>query len=90
VRGGTVLVYGMCDEDDRVSWSPYELFRRELTVKGSFAQLNCFERSLAMLRSGRVRTEGLITHRFGVDEYGAALEALADPTCLKAVVAPNG
>ena len=87
---GTVLVYGMCHEDDRVAWSPYEIFRRQLTIKGSFAQVNCFDRSLAMLRSGRVRGDGLITHRFDLPGYGAALEALrSDPTCLKAVVAPT-
>jgi D-arabinitol dehydrogenase (NADP+) len=86
---GTVFVYGMCDADDRVQWSPYDIFRRQLRVKGSFAQVNCFDRSLAMLRSRRVRTDGLITHRFALEEYGAALDALAsDPTCLKAVVAP--
>jgi D-arabinitol dehydrogenase (NADP+) len=73
---GTVLVYGMCHEADRVEWSPYEIFRRQLTVKGSFAQVNCFDRSLGMLRSGRIRSEGLITHRFGLDAYGDALEAV--------------
>jgi D-arabinitol dehydrogenase (NADP+) len=31
----------------------------------------------------------MITHRFGLAEYGAALEALrSDPTCLKVVVEP--
>ncbi|OIQ80942.1 2-deoxy-scyllo-inosamine dehydrogenase [mine drainage metagenome] len=86
---GTVLVYGMCDEADRVAWSPYEIFRRQLTIKGSFAQVNCFDRSLAMLRSGRIRVDGLITHRFRLDQYGEALAAVrSDPTCLKAVVVP--
>lgn len=85
---GTVFVYGMCDEQDRVFWSPYDIFRRQLTVKGSFAQVNCFERALALLRSGRVRAEGLITHRFGLDDYGSALEAVrSDPTSLKIVIA---
>lgn len=84
---GTVLVYGMADEDATVSWSPYEIFRRQLTIKGSFAQVNCFDRSLAYLRSGRVRAEGLITHRFGLEGFGDALEAVrSDPTCLKAVL----
>ena len=87
---GTVLVYGMCEESDRVSWSPYEIFRRQLTVKGSFAQVNCFERSLGMLRSGRIRSDGLITHRFGLNDFQGALDAVrSDPTCLKAVVAPT-
>jgi threonine dehydrogenase-like Zn-dependent dehydrogenase len=31
-----------------------------------------FDRSLAILRSGRVRTDALITHRFTSEEYDAA------------------
>lgn len=63
-EGGTLLVYGVTGEAETVAWSPYDIFRRELTVKGSFAQVNCFDHALAMLRSGRIRTDGLITHRF--------------------------
>ncbi|MBM6401867.1 zinc-dependent alcohol dehydrogenase family protein [Phycicoccus sonneratiae] len=87
---GTVFVYGMCDEDARIPLSPYDVFRRQLTVKGSFAQVDCMDRSLALLRSGRVRTEGLVTHRFGLDEYPLALETLrSDPTSLKVLVEPG-
>jgi D-arabinitol dehydrogenase (NADP+) len=84
--GGTVFVYGMADEDARVSWSPYEIFRRQLTVKGSFAQIDCFDRSLAYLRSGRVKTEGIVTDRFPLDAYKDALSALRRPTTLKAII----
>jgi D-arabinitol dehydrogenase (NADP+) len=87
---GTVFVYGMCDAEDTVQWKPYDIFRRQLCVKGSFAQVNCFDRSLAMLRSGRVRTGGLITHRFELEEYSEAIAAVSsDPACLKAVVSPR-
>lgn len=87
---GTVFVYGMCDEDARVAWSPYDIFRRQLTVKGSFAQVDCMDRALAWLRSGRVRTDGLITHRFPLSEYGAALDTLrSDPSSLKVVLEPG-
>lgn len=87
---GTIFVYGMCHPDRRVAWSPYDIFRRQLTVKGSFAQVNCMDRSLAMLRSGRIRTDGLITHRFALEQYADALAALSEPACLKAVVTPTG
>lgn len=87
---GTVFVYGMCDADDRVRWKPYDIFRRQLRVKGSFAQVDCLDRSLALLRSGRIRTDGLITHRFALEEYAEALAAVrTDPTCLKVVVTPR-
>jgi threonine dehydrogenase-like Zn-dependent dehydrogenase len=35
-----------------------------------------------------VVADGIITHRFGIDQYGAALQALRDPSCLKAVLTP--
>ena len=76
--GGTFMIYGMADEEARVPFSPYDIFRRELTIKGSFAQTHCFDRAIAYLRSGRVRTEGIVTHRFSLDSYGEALGALRD------------
>jgi D-arabinitol dehydrogenase (NADP+) len=87
--GGTVLFYGVTRPTDQISVSPYEIYRRELTIKGSFAQVNSFPRAIEYLRNGRVKTGGLITHRFGLDGFGAALDAVrSDPTCHKAIIEP--
>jgi D-arabinitol dehydrogenase (NADP+) len=87
--GGTVLIYGVTDQADRVAMSPYDIYRRELTIKGSFAQVLSFPRAVAMLRSGHVRTEGLITHRFRLADFASAISAVkGDPTVHKAVVIP--
>jgi D-arabinitol dehydrogenase (NADP+) len=87
--GGTLMVYGMASAEDRLAVSPYDVFRRQLTIKGSFAQTHCFDRAIALLRSGRVRTDGIVTHRFDLDGFGAALHALTDdPTCLKSAIVP--
>lgn len=88
-NGGTAVFYGVTDEAARVSISPYDVFRRELTIKGSFAEISSFPAAIAALRAGRARTDGLITHRFGLDDYGDALEALrSDRTAHKVVVTP--
>ena len=88
-NGGTAVFYGVADEADRVSISPYDVFRRELTVKGSFAEISSFPAAIAALRAGRARTDGLVTHRFPLEEYGSALEALrSDRTAHKVVVHP--
>jgi D-arabinitol dehydrogenase (NADP+) len=86
--GGTVFVYGMTDEADRLTVSPYEVFRRELVIKGSFSQAYSFDRALQALRTGRVATEGIVTHTFALDDYAGALAALQDRACVKAVVRP--
>ena len=87
--GGTVVVYGVTDPDERWSVSPFELFSREITVRGSFAQIDAFPAAIAALASGRVRTDGLITHRFALADHADALEALrSDPTAHKVVIDP--
>ncbi|MFP5282936.1 MAG: zinc-dependent alcohol dehydrogenase family protein [Actinomycetes bacterium] len=86
--GGTVFVYGMTPEAATWPVSPYEIFRRELTIRGSFAQQFSFDRALAALRSGQVHTEGLISRRFGLAEYGDALAAISDSAVVKSVIVP--
>ncbi|WP_375426130.1 zinc-dependent alcohol dehydrogenase family protein [uncultured Friedmanniella sp.] len=86
--GGTVFVYGMTPEATQWPVSPYDIFRRELTVKGSFAQQFSFDRALSALRTGRVSSEGLITRRFGLEQYADALAAVADSSVVKVVLVP--
>jgi D-arabinitol dehydrogenase (NADP+) len=44
-----------------------------------------------VLRSGGVRTDGILTHRFGLADFGSALEALrSDRTCFKSAILPDG
>jgi D-arabinitol dehydrogenase (NADP+) len=88
-NGGTVLVYGVTRNEDVVTFHPFDVFRREITIKGSFAEISSFGAAIAALRGGRARTDGIITHRFSLDDYGKALDALRhDPTVHKVVIVP--
>jgi threonine dehydrogenase-like Zn-dependent dehydrogenase len=90
-NGGTVLVYGVTRPDDRLSVSPFEMFRRDITIKGSYAEMTSFAAAIAAQRTGRVRTDGIITHRFPLEDYGKALDTLAsDTTAHKGVYQING
>lgn len=86
--GGTVFVYGMTPEATRWPVSPYDIFRRELTIKGSFAQQFSFDRALTALRTGRVDPTGLISRSYPLDAYGEALAAVADSATVKVVITP--
>ena len=86
--GGTVFVYGMTGEAVQWPVSPYDIFRRELVIKGSFAQQFSFDRALTALRTGRVDTTDLITRRFGLEQYGEALASITDSSVVKSVVVP--
>lgn len=88
-NGGTVLVYGLAGEDAVAAVRPYEIFARELTIKGSFAQYDCIGRALFALQSGAVSTEGMITDEVGLDRFDRALANLGDSAQIKTVVVPS-
>lgn len=88
-NGGTVMVYGVTRNEDVVSFHPFDVFRREITIKGSFAEITSFGAAIRALRSGRIRTEGILTHRFSLDDYDKALDAVAnDHSVHKVVIVP--
>ena len=86
--GGQVIVYGVYPEAARISWSPTEIFRRELTIKGSFAQTHCLDRALAYLESGQVKVDEVVTQTFPLSGYANALAALRGRQGIKNVVMP--
>ena len=87
--GGTIMVYGVVGPADQLSVSPYEIFKRELTILGSYAQVLNVGRAIRYLQHFQVPVERLVTHRFQLSEYGLALDALGSSVCIKAVLQPD-
>jgi D-arabinitol dehydrogenase (NADP+) len=41
-RGGTLVVYGVYANADRVSWAPSKIFGDEIRIIGSFSEVHMF------------------------------------------------
>ncbi len=88
-NGGRLVYYGVADEHARITLSPFDVFRRELTIMGSFTEVDSFPDALAAFRAGAIRMDGIITHRFPLGDYATALEALrTDRSAHKVVIEP--
>ena len=87
-QGGQMIVYGVYPEGAQINWSPFEIFKRELTIKGSFAQTHCFDRALLYLQSRKLRVDEIVTDEFALEDYGRALAALRERTGIKSAVLP--
>lgn len=87
---GRVLFFGVCPQNARISVSPYDLYKRELKVAGTFSLLGEMDAALRLLRSGRVQWESLVTHRLPLSGFP---EALADKSRggegLKTIIEPE-
>jgi L-iditol 2-dehydrogenase len=86
--GGTVMWVGVAPPEAEVSVKPYDVFRRELTIRGSYTNPYVMERSLALLASGRIDWQTIVTHRFplrrfedawGVHRTGEGLKVSVHP-----------
>lgn len=86
-RGGTVVLMGVAARETEVSIRPYELYERELTVRGSFIRRYEFQRALRLLE--RLSLESLVSDIFPLAELHAALDHVAAQRGLKTVVAPD-
>jgi L-iditol 2-dehydrogenase len=87
--GGRLCAYAPPEPGAPIAVDGAEVFLRELTVTASWsAGAADMRAALALLQAGAVRTDELITHRFPLEETGAALAAQRDGRALKAVVEP--
>ncbi|MDN3310188.1 alcohol dehydrogenase catalytic domain-containing protein [Microbacterium oryzae] len=85
--GGTVMPYGVADPGAVVGVRPYDLFLRDLTIVGSFAQTTSMPAAIAFLRSGAFDPRPLVTHEFPLEDWARAIDAVEnDRTVHKAVI----
>jgi len=75
-RGGRILLFGVAPSKAMVRFKPFELLSKELSILSSYTSLRNSEMALALIRSGRVRVERLISHTFSIDEFKRAVNLL--------------
>jgi L-iditol 2-dehydrogenase len=72
-RGGTLCVFAPTVPESTMQVSPKELFFSELRIIPSYSTSHLETReALELMRSGKLRAQGLITHRFRLDDTAEA------------------
>ncbi len=89
-RGGTYLQFGVADPSVRVEFSPYDVYRREITITGSMAVLNSFERAQSLLKCGAIDPAVFITDRFALDAFPEAVASFSSGRGLKTQIVVSG
>jgi 2-desacetyl-2-hydroxyethyl bacteriochlorophyllide A dehydrogenase len=75
-KGGKLLFFGVCPPDAMIEVNPFDVFRRELKIYGSFSLSGDFQDALELVRRGAIDVSSLITHRFPLDEFTTALQMM--------------
>jgi threonine dehydrogenase-like Zn-dependent dehydrogenase len=87
--GGTVLFFGVSPPEEEIAVKPFEVFHHELTIRGCYTNPFTDTRSLALLSSGRVLVEPLLSHTYPVAQVAEGLAAVRRGETVKAQVVPQ-
>jgi threonine dehydrogenase-like Zn-dependent dehydrogenase len=86
--GGTVLIFGVAPQEDEMMMRPYEIYRREIRIIGSFSTPRKHAAALSLLAGKRLRMDALITGRFDLRGVGDAMQALESGRAVKSLIVP--
>lgn len=75
-NGGRYLVFGVCGPHDKVEISPFEIYRRDLEIIGSFAIRRTYDRAFKLMERGAVNVKRLISEAMPVEELPRGLEMM--------------
>ena len=87
--GGTFQHFGVAPAEAVGKYSPFRIYRDEVSIVGSMAVLNSFGRAVEMFEAGALQPEQMISHSFTLDDYSAALEMFRTGQGRKLQIRPN-
>lgn len=85
--GGHVVLVGMGVDELALPLSRIQ--NSELVLTGVFRYANTWPAAIALVESGRVDLDRMVTGTFGLDRVAEALESTADPRTIKSIVTPG-
>jgi len=68
---------------------PFWIYNKEITIAGSMAVLQSFDRAGDLLASGVLKPDVMISHRFGLDDYMKAVDMFKNGIGRKMTIEPN-
>ncbi|MFL4496688.1 zinc-dependent alcohol dehydrogenase family protein [Streptomyces sp. VTCC 41912] len=88
-RGGTFQQFGVAPSAATAAFSPFRVYNDEITVVGSMAVLHSFGRAVDLMAKGVVDADTMITHRYPLDDFDAALRTFREGSGRKIQLHPQ-
>jgi len=83
VNGGSGLFFGVCPSDARIDLSPFDMFRRQLTLAGTHSLNHNIPRSLDVIAAIGPQIDHLVSHRLTLEEIAGHLATTPPENSLK-------
>ncbi len=89
-KKSTVMLFGLTAPADTISVKPFEIFKKEITLRASFINPYTQKRALSLIDGGKIDVEGMVYATASLDELPAILADGRRRALGKFVILPNG
>ena len=89
-KGATIVLFSVPKVDATFDLPLFDVYKKELTIKGSFVNPDTHERAVRLINSGKLDFTSIITHRFNLDQLPEAIAMQMSSESIKVVVCPHG
>ncbi len=89
--GGRVLMFGVSPQGKTATIEPFQVFRKGLSIFSTYTSRRNSLQALALIGSGRVRVDDLVSHRMPLEGLEAGIHKIEDrkENAMKVMVFPN-
>jgi len=88
-EGTRVLFFGVAPPDCEIAVRPFDIYRREIEIIGSFTNPFTHQPALRLLAGRRLDVARLISHRFPLERLPEAIEVAESGDAIKTLILPN-
>lgn len=81
--------FGVASGEAVAKYSPFNIYRNEISIVGSMAVLNSYGRAVEMFEAGAINATAMTSHSFTLDDYGTALDMFRRGQGRKLQIRPN-
>lgn len=85
-KGATIVLFSVPKPDAKFQLPLFDVYKKELTIKGSFVNPDTHQRAVALLNSGKLDFTEIITHRFGLGQLADAIAMQMSSASIKVIV----
>lgn len=86
--GGYFQHFGVAATDAIAKYSPFRVYRDEITIVGTMASLSSFDRAVPLLEDNALVADAMLSHYFTLDDYPKAMEMFRAGTGRKLQIRP--
>ncbi len=88
-KGATIVLFSVPKVDGAFQLPLFDVYKKELTIKGSFVNPDTHDRAVQLLNAGKLDFGPIITHSFPLDQMAEAIAAQMGSESIKVVVKPH-